>query len=77
MNQGDLTPHIGTLRFALKDLQARWEETNEIWSDAVSQRFAERNIEPLDPTVTTAVKSIERLGQLMMQAALACAPDRE
>jgi hypothetical protein len=77
MNQGDLSPHIGTLRFALKDLMARWEETKEVWNDGVSQRFAERNIEPLEPTVTSAVKSIERLGQLMMQAALACSPDRE
>lgn len=77
MNQGDLSPQIGTLRFALKELTARWEETKEVWNDGVSQRFAERNIDPLDPTVTPTVKAIERLGHLMMQAAMACSPDRE
>lgn len=77
MNQGDLTPHIGTLRFALKDLMASWDETKVVWNDGVSQRFGERNIDPLDPTVTATVKAIERLGKLMMQAAQACSPDRE
>jgi len=77
MNRGDLTPHIGTLRFAIKELNAQWEDVHEVWNDGVSQRFAERNIEPLEPSVTTTVKAIERLGQLMMQAALACSPDRE
>jgi hypothetical protein len=77
MNQGDLSPHIGTLRFALKEVLSRWEETKEFWNDGVSQRFGERNIDPLEPHVAPTVKAIERLGHLMMQAAAACSPDRE
>ncbi len=77
MKRGDLSPVVGSLKFALRDLQARWETTHEMWNDSVAQRFKEQHVEPLEPTVQTAVKAIERLARVLMQAYDACSAERE
>lgn len=77
MKRGDLSPVVGAMKFALRDLQTRWETTNEVWSDAVARRFKEQHMEPLDPSLQSAVKAIERLARVLMQAYDACAPERD
>lgn len=77
MKQGDLTPFVGTLRHALRDLNERWADTQEVWSDEVAQRFGDRHVHSLDVPVTTAIKAIDRLGQIMVKAYEACSPDRD
>lgn len=77
MKQGDLTPVAGSLRFAIKDLNTKWEETKEIWSDDVARRFEETHVAPLDEPVETALKAIERLGLTLVKAYDACSPDRQ
>ena len=76
MKQGDLSPLVGSLKHALRDLQAKWADTKESWSDVVAQRFEEQHIDPLEMPVTAAVKAIDRLGQAMVKAYDACSPDR-
>ena len=39
VKQGDLTPVVGSLRFAIKDLRAKWDDTKEVWRDDVARRF--------------------------------------
>lgn len=77
MKQGDLTPQVGSLRHALRDLQTRWAETKEVWSDQVADRFEELHVAPVEPVVMSALKAVDRLGQTMVRAYEACSPDRE
>ena len=77
MKQGDLSPVVGTLRHALRDLQAKWADTKEVWNDQVAIHFEEKSILPLDAPVSTAIKAIERLGTVMVKAYDACSPDRD
>lgn len=77
MKQGDLTPFVGSLRHALRDLNTQWREVQEVWNDGVSQRFGEQHMETLDEPVTVAVKAIDRLGQVMVKAYEACSPERD
>lgn len=77
MKQGDLSPVVGSLKFAIRDLRSRWDDTREVWSDEVARRFQEQHIEPLDPVVQNALKAIDRLGQVLVQAYEACSPERD
>jgi hypothetical protein len=77
VKQGDLSPFVGTLRHAVRELHDRWSDTREVWNDSVSDRFGEQHVAPLDGPVTTAVKAIDRLGQVMVKAYEACSPERE
>lgn len=77
MKQGDLTPIVGSLRHSLRDLQAKWNDTKEVWSDQVALRFEEKSVTPLQTPVSAAVKAMDRLGQAMVKAYEACSPDRD
>ncbi|MGC3971034.1 MAG: hypothetical protein QM775_27970 [Pirellulales bacterium] len=77
MKQGDLSPIVGGLKHSFQDLQTRWDETQQIWNDQVSQRFAESHIVPLEAPLDTALKAMDRLAIVMMRAYEACSPDRE
>jgi hypothetical protein len=77
VKQGDLTPVVGSLRFAIKDLRAKWDDMKEVWRDDVARRFEENHVRPLDEPTEIAVKAIERLGITLMKAYDACSPDRE
>jgi hypothetical protein len=76
MKQGDLSPIVGSLKHALRDLQSKWADTKETWTDVVAQRFEEQSIAPLELPVTNALKAMDRLGQTMVRAYEACSPDR-
>lgn len=77
MKQGDLSPVVGTLRFALKDLHQKWDYTKEVWRDDVGRRFEENHVRTLDEPTETALKAIERLSLILVKAHEACSPDRE
>lgn len=77
MKQGDLSPIVGGLKHAYRDLNNRWDETRQIWSDEVAQRFAETHLEPLEAPVEIALKAMDRLAIVMMRAYEACSPERE
>jgi hypothetical protein len=77
MKQGDLSPFVGTLRHALRDLNERWHDTQEVWSDSVAARFGDQHVRSLDAPVSSAIKAIDRLGQVMVRAYEACSPDRD
>lgn len=76
MKQGDLSPLVGSLKHALRDLQMKWADTKESWTDVVAVRFEEQSIAPLETPVTNALKAMDRLGQVMVRAYEACSPDR-
>jgi len=76
VKQGDLSPMVGAMKHALRDLQAKWDDVKESWTDVVAQRFEEQSITPLELPVTTTIKAIDRLGQVMVRAYEACSPDR-
>jgi hypothetical protein len=77
VKQGDLSPMVGSLKHALRDLQAKWADTKESWTDVVAARFEEQHIAPLETPVTNALKAIDRLGQVMVRAYEACSPDKD
>ena len=77
MKQGDLSPIVGGLKRSFQDLQARWEETREVWNDEVSQSFGDDHIVPLEAPVDIALKAMDRLALVMIRAYEACSPDRE
>lgn len=77
MKQGDLSPVVGTLRFALKDLHQKWDDTKEVWRDDVARRFDENHVRPLDEPTDNALKAIERLSLILVKAYDACSPERQ
>lgn len=77
MKQGDLSPVVGALRFAHKDLRQKWDDTKEVWRDDVARRFEENHVRSLDEPTEIALKAIERLSIMLVKAHDACSPDRE
>lgn len=77
MKQGDLSPVVGSLRFALKDLHQKWDDAKEVWRDDVARRFEENHVRPLDEPTNIALKAIERLSLILVKAHDACSPERQ
>lgn len=56
----------------LDDLRVHWEEIKAIWNDPVSKDFEEKYWIELEEVVTTAVRGIDRLDQVIRQAQNEC-----
>jgi hypothetical protein len=72
MRPGDLSIVASALHFATKSLNERWDDTKQFWTDSVQQHFEENHVQPIGPTVTTTLKAINRLTQVMARAYEEC-----
>lgn len=73
MRHGDLSPMIGSMEFALKTLQQRWDEAQAEWNDANARHFEETFVAPLLPETRNALKAMDRLSQVLTKACNDCA----
>lgn len=62
----------GKLYAALKNARLRWQTTQEIWQDVVRKQFEEEVWEPLDAQAAAALRGIDRLAQILIQARHDC-----
>jgi hypothetical protein len=60
------------LSAALKTLRLLWEETRAGWSDAVSRDFEANQWETLETRVVAALRAMDRLAPVLMQAKREC-----
>ena len=55
----------GTLARAAKDLLARWNELQTIWSDAQSEEFQKTYLFPIEQDVRSALGAMDNMTQVM------------
>ncbi|HMF15233.1 MAG TPA: hypothetical protein VKE94_23120 [Gemmataceae bacterium] len=67
-----LTTSAMELNAALKTLRLLWEETRAGWSDAVSRDFESNHWETLETRVVAALRAMDRLAPILMQAKRDC-----
>jgi len=67
-----LTTSAMELNAALKTLRLLWEETRAGWSDAVSRDFESNHWETLETRVVAALRAMDRLAPVLMQAKRDC-----
>jgi len=72
MKKCDLITPAGRIYHALDSLQSVWQNSSEAWNDAVSQRFAERQLEPMIPKIKIALDAIGRMDQLLIEVQRDC-----
>ena len=62
----------GQLAKAIKDLTDRWSDTKMDWDDAVSRRFEERFLEPLEADLRNATGAMDHMARLLGQIRRDC-----
>jgi hypothetical protein len=72
MRKCDLATPAARIRHALESLELAWHESGDSWDDAVRQRFAERELEPMIPKVKIALDAIGRMHQLLTEVQRDC-----
>lgn len=72
MKKCDLATPAARIRHALEHLETVWQDSQDIWSDPVSHRFAERQLEPMIPKVKIALDAIGRMHQLLTEVQRDC-----
>jgi len=72
MKRCDLTTSAARIRYALDNLELVWRQAGDEWDDAVSRRFAERQLEPMIPKVKLALDAIARMQLLMTEVQRDC-----
>jgi hypothetical protein len=72
MKRVDLITSAARMRHALETLEAHWQRSALEWDDVVSQRFAERELEPLVPKMKVALDAINRMHNLLTEVQRDC-----
>jgi hypothetical protein len=62
----------GKLYASLKELRLKWGVTEETWHDPVRQDFETNVWEPLDLQAASALRGIDRLNHILVQAREEC-----
>jgi len=62
-----------TLAKAAKDLAARWNNVQEVWSDAQSQEFEKTYLLPLEQDVRSALAAMDHMNQVLQRIENDCA----
>jgi hypothetical protein len=72
MKRCDLSTPASRIRHLLENLEAVWQQSTDEWDDPVSQRFAERQLEPMIPKIKIALDAIGRMHQLLIEVQRDC-----
>jgi len=72
MKKCDLTTSASRIHHALESLETIWRDHAEQWDDAVSRRFAERQLEPMIPKIKVSLDAIGRMHQLLTEVQRDC-----
>ena len=55
----------GTLARAAKDLMARWNDLQTVWSDTQSQEFEKTYLFPIEQDVRSALGAMDSMSQVL------------
>ena len=72
MRKCDLATPSSRIRHAWENLEAVWLHSAQQWSDEVSQRFAERQLEPMMPKIKISLDAIGRMHHLLTEVQRDC-----
>lgn len=72
MRHCDLQSDAARINKALEDLLIAWQKASDDWSDEVSRRFCEEHLDPLVPSVKTALDAVSRMDLLLRRAQEDC-----
>ena len=72
MKVADLTTGSARLHHALKNLKARWEQTQNDWHDPVSRKFEEEYLSAIEPEVMATLERLSSLAQVLSAAEQEC-----
>jgi hypothetical protein len=62
----------GQLSKGIKELNNRWLDTKGSWDDAVSRKFEERYLLPLEADLKSAAAAMDQMGILLSQIRREC-----
>ena len=57
---------------AMKEIIVHWENTTDIWNDPVSQDFQRYYLEPIEPSVRSALVGMRHMLELVHKARQEC-----
>lgn len=77
MKHADFQSPAARLNDAMKQLELRWMETREEWSDSVAQKVEDEYLVPLSAQVRAMLDTIEKLSGVMSKAERNCSHQRE
>jgi uncharacterized protein YukE len=77
MRLWDLSGGTSKLEMAMELLQSRVAEIGEAWKDDAYMRFVETYLEPISPTMKTAIDAIHRLAEVLNTAERQCGDENE
>jgi hypothetical protein len=60
------------LQYALKNLRASWDVTEQHWRDVVRRDFEKNHLIPLEMTTKNAARGMAQIGELLGQARRDC-----
>ena len=68
----DISADRAKLHNRLRDLAARFEDVKSIWDDSVRREFEEGHWQALDAHVQAALRAMDQLATVMVQARHDC-----
>ena len=68
----DVSTDRAKLHNQLKDLRARWQGVQSVWDDAVRREFEEGHMAELERRVQTALRAMDQLATVLIQARHDC-----
>ena len=77
MKRVDFVSPASRLEDALKQLEASWAATKELWHDAVSQRVEDDFLVPLHGQVRSMLDAVSKMALVMRKAEQDCLHPRE
>jgi hypothetical protein len=68
-----LTTGRAKIKQSYEQLALKWEEVQEGWKDEAARAFSEQHLDPIEPDVQAALRSIDRLSAILSQMESDCA----
>ena len=63
------------LKYALKILRERWDDTREQWADSVARDFEKDHLMPLDQQVNTTLRGMAKVSEVLNKVKQECGGD--
>ncbi len=63
------------LKYALKTLRERWDDTKEQWADSVARDFEKDHLIPLDQQVNTTLRGMAKISEVLTKVKSECGGD--
>jgi hypothetical protein len=57
----------------MKTLREHWDVTRESWDDGVSRDFEKNHITPVEHQVTTAIRGMDKIAEVLSRVRQECA----